>query len=552
MQKPHVKVISYSIENSGEPFVFRIDPIDAIQAENVDFNENESNLSIDEEGNLNISFDDDPTLILGSSDVSEFDQGFWLNDKDNITFSPAYQQDEEKSYAIRIQSGRTTFHVVTIIQDEEIIEADKDDLNIDKFNSKFDQVFGDKILSLDSPKSEMNAPSQITDIQKDQYNWKQRFYRLNNIENDGRIDSLLDLVDMIIDQEQDNLAAQGAKGRSTYQDDKNTLLSLPGLALATGRFSHARQILKKYAGNFEKGRTKDLTPDDLQKKLELQLWFVCIADSFVRYTGDYNFVNAHLWDSIQHNIHDILDKNDSNVIVGENGILSISKEKRKQIAHFNALWYNNLCIADKFAREFKMKNETYISLARKLKASFHRKFWNTGGEYIVDDLCNENDELIKPEHIFIVSLPYNILSNYKEKKMFSRIWKELYTPYGLKKLSSFDKKGIDSACAASGNNTKKTVLFFEDESWASFLGPFITSYVKTKHQSQKSRKFAHQTFLLPLLDHLHTIGFENLMKGSELDSSERPQKTQLVWNISEILRAYVEDIHGNARKGNIT
>ena len=103
----------------------------------------------------------------------------------------------------------------------------------------------------------------------------------------------------------------------------------------------------------------------------------------------------------------------------------------------NALWYNALKIAallkDKFEKE--EKNE-YEELAKKVKDSFTKAFWNEDGKYLYDVVNDhEKDHSLRPNQIWAVSLPFTMLDREKEKYIVQKVFEELYTPYGLRSLS---------------------------------------------------------------------------------------------------------------------
>ena len=152
----------------------------------------------------------------------------------------------------------------------------------------------------------------------------------------------------------------------------------------------------------------------------------------------------------------------------------------------------------------------------------------------------------RPEHIFVISLEHSILTQAKEKELLARIWKELYTPYGLKSTGVFQTRALDSV--RTSDRAKDKSGFSNDQSWAAFVGPFITSYIKIQNHTKKSKDFAKRCLFAPLVENMNTLSVEELAMAREAMPAETIEKSrQLIWNISELMRSYMEDIQ--ERKG---
>lgn len=85
----------------------------------------------------------------------------------------------------------------------------------------------------------------------------------------------------------------------------------------------------------------------------------------------------------------------------------------------NALWYNALCTMDMLQAKFGDNDDSYRQLASLVKASFNKRFWNenTGCLY---DVVDEDDDTIRPNQIYAVSLPFTMLDKEREKQLWIR------------------------------------------------------------------------------------------------------------------------------------
>jgi len=84
---------------------------------------------------------------------------------------------------------------------------------------------------------------------------------------------------------------------------RDTLIALPGLLLATGRFEEARQILQTFAEYSSEGivpnRFPDASGEPEYNTVDASLWFILAAFHYARYTKDFDFIRDHLWTTMK-------------------------------------------------------------------------------------------------------------------------------------------------------------------------------------------------------------------------------------------------------------
>src|SRR5262249_55785154 len=84
---------------------------------------------------------------------------------------------------------------------------------------------------------------------------------------------------------------------------RDTMISLPGLTLATGRFDVARSILGEFAGCVNQGMLPNRFPDAGEtpeyNTVDATLWFFQAVHAFSAATGDYSFVRDHLYETLK-------------------------------------------------------------------------------------------------------------------------------------------------------------------------------------------------------------------------------------------------------------
>ena len=78
-----------------------------------------------------------------------------------------------------------------------------------------------------------------------------------------------------------------------------------------------------------------------------------------------------------------------------------------------------------FRLSFNDNDESYRQLASLVKTSFNKRFWNenTGCLY---DVVDEDDDTIRPNQIYAVSLPFTMLDKEREKAIVDTVTDKLY------------------------------------------------------------------------------------------------------------------------------
>ena len=150
----------------------------------------------------------------------------------------------------------------------------------------------------------------------------------------------------------------------------------------------------------------------------------------------------------------------------------------------------------------------------------------------------DNDQ-VRPNQIWAVSLPYTMLPNDKAKKVVETVWQQLYGTYGLRSLSPDDEAyhGI-----YFGKLHDRDAAYHQGTVWAFPMGGFITALVKVNNYSKESIEMARK-LMVPVADHLMDGCIGSI---AEIFDGDAPHVSRgcyaQAWSVGEMLRAYVEDI----------
>jgi predicted glycogen debranching enzyme len=344
---------------------------------------------------------------------------------------------------------------------------------------------------------------------------------------------------------------------------RDSLISLPGLTLATGRYDDAKEILLTFERYCNKGiipnRFSDKAGDiPLYNTVDATLWFFNAVLQFVKYTGDYTFVKQNLW----HTLTKIIDHHVEGTIFGihmdKDGLISHGPQltwmdaatvngfvtpRDGKAVEIQALWYNGLKTMQGLANKFNQldKAHTYFGVAEKAKQSFAEKFWNNEG-YLFDVVNKDGADLsFRPNQLLAVSLDFPVLDETKREIVVDAVWKRLWTKFGLRTLPDNDLRYFGKYLGNWGHRDK---AYHNGTVWTWLLGPFITAFLKTKNHEQPWRRFAFYNFLQPLFtEQLTQAGLGTISEIFDGDAPHVPRGCiSQAWSVAETLRAYVEDV----------
>src|SRR5436305_425342 len=244
---------------------------------------------------------------------------------------------------------------------------------------------------------------------------------------------------------------------------RDTMISLEGLTLITGRLLEAGYILRTFAHYVRDGLIPNMFPDGAKEgrynTADATLWFFHALGRYLERTADrttlqlllpilIEIVEHHLRGT-RFNIH--VDPNDGLLVQGEEGYQLtwmdakigdwVVTPRRGKAVEINALWYNALRLLANWLRENgdEASAKIYDEHAERARVSFNNRFWYSEGGYLYDvvdvDGGNKNDSSCRPNQLFAISLDHPVLDAKHWKSVLEVVERELVTPVGLRTLS---------------------------------------------------------------------------------------------------------------------
>jgi predicted glycogen debranching enzyme len=343
---------------------------------------------------------------------------------------------------------------------------------------------------------------------------------------------------------------------------RDTMISLEGLALMTGRWLEAGYILRTFANYISDGLIPNMFPDSSKQgrynTADATLWFFHAISRYVEITEDWatlELLLPYLVDIIEHhvrgtrfNIH--VDPADGLLVQGEKDYQLtwmdakmgdwVVTPRRGKAVEINALWYNALCLVAKWLREHNdARAETYRGHAERAHASFNQRFWFAEGGYLYDVVdCDGNagtvDVSFRPNQLFAISLEHAVLDQSRWSSVVDLVQKKLLTPLGLRSLSPDDP---EYKPIYSGDLRSRDGAYHQGTVWAWLIGPFIDAWLKV-HPNDKSTA---REFLGVFPAHLSDDGFGTI---SEVFDAREPHMAggciAQAWSVAEVLRCWVK------------
>ena len=346
---------------------------------------------------------------------------------------------------------------------------------------------------------------------------------------------------------------------------RDTMISLEGLTLATGRRIEAGNILRTFACYICDGLIPNMFPDSGKQgkynTADATLWFFHALNRYLEATNDQitlELLLPHLIDIVERHLHGTkfnihVDSDDGLLAQGAEDLALtwmdakmgdwVVTPRRGKAVEINALWYNALELLVKWLRKMgdKTAAERYAGLAQRTRASFNRRFWFEERGYLYDVVdCNgeprTTDASCRPNQIFAISLDHPVLDRKHWSAVVDVAEKKLLTPVGLRSLSPDDPHYQP---IYAGNLHSRDGAYHQGTVWAWLIGPFIDAWLKV-HTGDSDRTKARK-FLDQFPQHLSEAGLGTI---SEVFDAREPHKPggciAQAWSIAEVLRCWVK------------
>lgn len=346
---------------------------------------------------------------------------------------------------------------------------------------------------------------------------------------------------------------------------RDSMISAPGLALATGRYGPVSRVLNAFAAT----RRDGLLPTHFAGEegeaqygsIDASLWFILAVEWF-----GHARRNASRPSPLLGVVRSILsacrEGNRFGISAGPDGLLSGSSPgppltwmdavvdgepvtpRAGRPVEVNALWHAALKgaarlerLAEENARARELESEAW-HVARR----FNETFWFGEKEYLYDVVEDEGpDPSLRPNQIFAVSLTEDLLPPHRARAVYWTVRRRLLTPFGLRTLDPRDPR-YRGRC--EGSQRERDLAYHQGTAWPWLMGAFADSHFRILGNNEDSRR-TMRLWLAPLRAHVRDAGLGSISEIFDGDQPHIPRgcfaEARSVAEISRILYSHFSD-----------
>ena len=341
---------------------------------------------------------------------------------------------------------------------------------------------------------------------------------------------------------------------------RDTMISLEGLTLSTGRYAEAAWILRTFAHYVRDGLIPNLFPEGqtagLYHTADATLWFFHALDRYTAASKDRSVLRMALPKLVDifewhvrgtgFGIH--VDPNDGLLTQGADGFALtwmdakmdnwVVTPRRGKAVEINALWYNALKLLEGWLSEENEPEQAARvgSFAQKARESFNARFWSEALQHLLDvvDGPDGDDPACRPNQLFAISSKHPVLDESRWAPVVEVARAKLLTPVGLRSLSPDHK---DYKPKYDGDLRVRDGAYHQGTVWAWLIGPFIDAWLKVRPGDFESAS----KFLDGFERHLTDACIGSI---SEIFDAEPPYTPRgciaQAWSVAEVLRCWIK------------
>jgi predicted glycogen debranching enzyme len=340
---------------------------------------------------------------------------------------------------------------------------------------------------------------------------------------------------------------------------RDTMISLPGLLLHTGRYSEARGLLKAFASFVHEGLIPNRFPDSGEtpeyNTVDATLWMFHALNRYLTVTGDYSLLKELfpvLSSIILWHIHGTaygiyVDPVDGLLSSGVPGIQLtwmdakisdwVVTPRHGKPVEVNALWYYALTCMESWAVRLSTDATQYSQLRTLVRKHFAARFWYEAGGYLYDvvdanGVAGQHDASLRPNQLFAAALTNDLVSDAQAASILQQVTAHLLTPLGLRSLSPTDPAYHGHFL---GDRVWRDSSYHQGAVWPWLIGAYIDVHLRV-HNDRDA--------LVPLLQPLVEQLWQNCLGTiGELAEPEPPYAMNgcfaQAWSVAEMLRGWL-------------
>lgn len=348
---------------------------------------------------------------------------------------------------------------------------------------------------------------------------------------------------------------------------RDTMISLEGLTITTGRLLEAGYILRTFAFHVKDGLIPNLFPEGetagLYHTADATLWFFHALDRYLEATGDRVTVQRllpTLESIVQHHLDGTrfgigIDPQDGLLRQGAEGYQLtwmdakvdgwVVTPRRGKAVELSALWYNALKLTASWVQEERGEEEAakYEELAEYTRQNFNCRFWNEKAGYlfdVVDGDDPQHDQALRPNQIYAISLKHPVLDPKYWDPVMQSVRTHLLSPLGLRSLSPTHPS---YKAHYYGDLRSRDAAYHQGTVWGYLIGHFVDAWLKLKPKDYAGARSLLEGFIAHLDE--ACVGSISEIFDGESPFTPRGCVAQ-AWSVAEVLRVWARVADGRA------
>jgi predicted glycogen debranching enzyme len=341
---------------------------------------------------------------------------------------------------------------------------------------------------------------------------------------------------------------------------RDTMISLDGLTLATGRYAEAGYILRTFADYVRDGLIPNLFPEGESEGLyhtaDATLWFFHAIHRYVEVTRDRDTLRLllpRLLDIVQHHLRGTrfgigVDPSDGLLRQGAEGYQLtwmdakvgdwVVTPRRGKAVEINALWYNALRLLETWLGEEHQEQAAaeIAGHAERAGRSFNQRFWYAHGGYLYDVVDGEerDDCALRPNQVMAISLANPVLDPERWQSVLTTVRAQLLTPVGLRSLAPGQP---DYKPRYDGDLRSRDAAYHQGTVWAWLIGPYIDAWLRAFPDDVSIVREILEGFS----PHLSDAAVGSISEVFDAESPYAPRGcVAQAWSVAEVLRCLVK------------
>lgn len=336
---------------------------------------------------------------------------------------------------------------------------------------------------------------------------------------------------------------------------RDTMISLPGLTLATGRVEEAAGILRTWAALVRDGLLPNHFPEEgggepAYHSVDAPLWFIHAIGEHEAATG-----NPALAMELRPAVEAILgayqhgtrfgigvDPTDGLVRAGEGDVQSTWMDakvngvpvtpRHGKAVEIQALWVNALRRAARWASLAGAAGAAaaHADEAARAESSFRARFWRPDRGWLADvvDGPAGDDLALRPNLLLALSLPHPLVNEAVAAPVLEAVERHLVVPGAIRSLAPFEPGYRDRY---QGPPAARDAAYHQGTAWTWLLGPWIEALARFRGPSDAGAALA------AALDALDPARLGAIPELLEPEPPHEPRGCPWqAWGVAELLR----------------